>query len=107
MLTLLSMANFITGKVGQFDDVALGLCKGYIRKRYVMVWDDYFWRDSQTTTSVTVSAGDNSFVYPAGMERIVTIRGGDNDFLDPIDETFLIEADPSVLGGTGTPSYYS
>ena len=115
-----SAANFICGKVGQFDPKALALCKGYLNARYHMVWDDYFWRDSQTVVVVPLPAGTISFPYPDILDRVVTIRlvpvqevtngrttAPDDGFLDPIDETFIIEADPYVLDHPGAPRYYT
>lgn len=106
-MTLAQMASFITGKVGQYDDVSLRLCKNYINARYKMVWDDYFWRDSQITTTVTLPSGESFFDYPPDVDRIVTLRADPDIFLDPIDETFLIETDPTILERGGTPQFYS
>src|ERR1041385_4780431 len=107
MLTLSQMADYITGKLGQFDDTSVALCKTFIAARYKMVYDAYFWRDSQMTGKATLSAGQDVFTYPDGMERIVTIRAGSDQFLDPVTESFLIESDPTIFDRTGTPQFYS
>ena len=105
MLTLAQMASFITGKIGQYDSTAIALCKQYLGARYQMVWDNFFWRDSQTTATVTLLAGATTIQLP--MERMVTLRGP-NGLLDPVDETFLIETDPTMVDtAVGPPQYYS
>src|SRR5215468_7303855 len=106
MLTLAQMADFITKKVGQFDAYSLGLCKSYLDARYRMIWDGYYWRDSQVQAAASLNAGVATFAYPAGVERIVTIRVAGNKFLDPVDPTLLIEVDPTIFERSGIPIYY-
>lgn len=107
MMTLAQMSNFICSKVGQFDSVAIALCKDYLAARYRMVWDDYFWKDSQAVVSVSVAIDEDSFPYPIELERIVSIGiSGSGELLDPVDDSFLLEAAPEVFQGTGVPQYY-
>jgi hypothetical protein len=109
MLTLAQMTQFVVAKVGQYDSVSQSLCRSYINARYKMVWDAYFWRDSQMTAAVALDDGSerSNFVYPDGMDRIVTIKLENDTFLDPVDETFLLETDPTILTRTGIPQFYS
>lgn len=107
MMTLQEMANDIVSTVGQFDAVSLDICKTKLRKRYQLVWDSYFWRDSQAVNLVSLSAHANTFNLPSGMERLVTIGNSDGVFLDPVDGSFIIEAAPGTLASDGTPQYYT
>jgi len=106
-LTLLNMANSICATVGQYDATSLNLCKGYLTKGYSFVWDSYFWRDSEMLVQHLVTAGTNNFGLPFGMERIVTIGSAGGLFLDPVDESFILEAAPDTLTGSGFPKYYT
>ena len=105
-LTLQEMTDLICDTVGQFDTVSQGLCKSYLAKNYKVVYDDFFWSDSAMTASATLLAGVATVQYPDGMERIKTIRCNGTHFLDPIDDTFLIESDPTMFERTGIPIYY-
>jgi len=106
-MSLSDMVAFITGKVGQYDDTSKVLCRQYINARYKMVWDDFFWRDTYMVATATVVAYGSEFYYPAGVDRIVSIRAGTDTFLDPVDEAFLFETDPTIFDRQGPPLYYS
>jgi hypothetical protein len=111
MMSLQDLASFVCAKVGQYDSVAIALCRSYIQARYRMIWDEFFWRDTQMTATATLAAGGQTFAYPVGMERIVTLRGS-GELLDPVDETFLLEVSPTMLDSTkpestGVPLFYS
>src|SRR5438034_4816450 len=109
MMTLGQMASFITSKVGQFDATSVALCKRFIAARYAMVFDSYFWGDSQITARVVLDTipTSSTFPVPDGMDRIVTMRLEPGGFLDPVSESFLIESDTAALTEIGTPIYYS
>jgi len=106
-LTLLQMSNFITGKVGQYDDVSARLCKDYIRARYKMVWDAYLWRDSQMIAQGHLDAQKSFLTFPDDMERVISIRAGADIFLDPVDDAFLLETDPTIFNRYGIPVCYT
>src|SRR5436190_10342563 len=105
-LTLAQMATFITNKVGQFDSTSIALCKTFLDRRYRMIWDSFFWRDTELLGSASLTAGNATFAYPGGMERVVSIRAGGDHFLDPVNQDFLIQSDPTIFERSGTPIYY-
>jgi len=105
-LTLGEMTTFICNKVGQFDTVSQTRCKEYLRSRYIMIFDSFFWADSALIATANLAADVATFPYPDGMERVKTIRCNGTYFLDPIDTTFLIESDPTIFERSGKPIYY-
>lgn len=107
MLTLAQMSDLVINKIGQFDTNTVALSKKYLEARYRMIYDSYPWIDSTGMVSFTVAALTVKFDFPANLERIISIRSGGDHFLDPVDETFLIQADPKIFEQVGTPLYYS
>src|SRR5436189_1179178 len=106
-MTLAQMADFVTKKITQFDATSVAICKVFLAARYQMVYDSYFWADSQLSATVEQPENMPSFSRPVGMERIVTIKMRPDIFLDPVQETFLIESDPEVFDVPGQPKYYA
>src|SRR5436190_5421204 len=105
-MSLSEMASFITRKVGQFDPASVSLCKGFLDNRYRMVWDAFFWADSQLVAPSSLGAGNSSCDYPTDMDRITSIRAGGDHFLDPVSQSFLIESYPKIFEQQGVPIYY-
>lgn len=108
MMTLSQMATFACNQAGLFDSFHLGLMNTFLDKEYRMVFDSYPWRDTQVSSTATITAvsDTNQIPYPAGMDRIITVRVGGNQFLDPIQSTFLIETDPTIFERQGIPLFY-
>ena len=96
----------ICSKVGMTDPTSRTLCAGYVQRRYQMLYDRYPWRDSLTTVAAASVANQTSIALPAGIDRVVSIRYGGDHFIDPIDDNFLVQADPTIFERTGIPLYY-
>lgn len=105
-MTRTELVTFICSKVGQLDDTSLDLCAGFVRARYRMIWDAELWRDSQKVTSATGLANTATVTFPNDVERIVSIRCNAANFLDPVDSTYLVEADPGIFERAGAPLYF-
>ena len=98
--------TYICSKVGETDPVSRSLCAGFIQRWYDTLYNRYPWRDSIKTVSATVTALSENIPLPAGLDRVISIRYGGDHFLDPIDDTFLVQADPTIFEQTGIPQYY-
>ena len=96
----------ICSKIGETDSTSRSLCAGYVQRRYQMLYDRYPWRDSLTTVAAASVASQTSVDLPAGIDRVVSIRYGGDHFLDPIDDNFLVQADPTIFERIGIPLYY-
>lgn len=103
-MTLAEMADFITTKLGKTDTASISLCKGYIRKRYEMIYNAEQWRD--TLGIVSFNATSNLLIVPYPIEYIVAARWNDRQIM-PVDEGTLFQIDPNVFERVGTPTRYS
>lgn len=107
-MTLLELATFVCGKVGQSDTASLAACKTFVKRRYQLCYDAFPWADTQIRYSDAASAGTSYINKPATVERIISmaVLGTPSTFLEPVSANFLIQTDINVMYGSGTPQYY-
>ena len=72
--TLNDMATLITTELGVYDDTNVSLCKQFLNKAYIMLWDKYNWRDTQTAFTIFCPANQDSVNYPVTIDRAVSVR---------------------------------
>ena len=132
-MTLSDMATLICTELGVYDDTNLVLCKAFLSKEYITLWDKYPWRDAIGFGIAMAPNGVAVIDYPEGMDRIITLRAStvatnappvapdtpdteepdapaptpaDSRLLDPVDTTFLIESEPTIFEDRGYVKYY-
>src|SRR6266436_5892771 len=100
------LVTHVCSKLSQTDPASTSICAGFAQKWYQGLFDRYPWRDSITTLPANVSANVSSVALPTGISRVISIRYGGNHFIDPVDDNFLVQADPTIFDRTGIPQYY-
>lgn len=84
-MTLAQLANFICGKVNQTEAEDIAACKGFIRQRHEMIYQDQLWRDSVGEYVQTLSPDDYAItsnwlpakgilLLPPDIERVLAVR---------------------------------
>lgn len=59
-MTLSELSAFICSKLSDTDTASVTACKGFINRRYQMIWDSALWTDSLGVASKSVAAGDTT-----------------------------------------------
>jgi hypothetical protein len=114
MMDLGGYSSIVCKKVGTTDADSQATCKGFIQNRYQWIYYRFDWRDGRRReiidTNSAVIVGGDSVPLPAGIDRIISIRYGSSPrqryFLDPVDDTFFAETDPTIFERSGDPRYY-
>lgn len=100
MMTLGDMAAHVCGLVGMSDDESLTACKGFLDRRYRLIWDARLWRetvDVVTPTGLTAGTQEVVLTESPRIERVLQICANDNDQLNPIEWTTLWLTDPTAF----------
>lgn len=105
-MTLLEIAQFVTGKLTLLDSNSLALCKSFVNARYQTIADSFQWQDVQMTVQLGLDSGENVKALPDEMGRVVAIRSNDDTFLDPVNVNLLMQTDPTIFERTGLPTVY-
>jgi hypothetical protein len=105
LMTLDNMATFICNKVGRPDSASISSCKGFLGRRYELIWDSQLWKDSLTTVSVSVSAGVQDVSLGVLIDRVVAVRW-DTIGLSPVQHEAVYYIDPTLFDKSGTPAAY-
>jgi hypothetical protein len=100
-MNLGEMAQHVCTKVGQTDDESVAACKGYLDRRYRMIWDGALWRDTLTLFSFTTTAGSPWLLMPRGIERVLKLRLGSDATLPPFDAGAVFDYQPALFEGFG------
>ena len=87
------------------DQDARDTCALFLQNEYQSVYDKLDWLDGRVRVTAAATAGSDSFNLPDNIARVISIRYGDH-FLDPVDDTFFVESDPTIFEREGTPLYY-
>jgi hypothetical protein len=101
-MTIAQFAAHICGKMFKTDANSIAACKGFIRRRYQMIYDGSLWKDALVLS--TVAADSNIIVMPQEVGLVVGTRWGDGTTLDPVEFSFLLRTDPGAFERTGTPA---
>lgn len=104
-MTLDNMATFICNKVGRPDAASILSCKGFLGRRYELIWDSQLWKDSLTTISVPVAEGVQDVILGASIDRVVAVRW-DTIGLSPVQHEAVYYIDPTLFDKSGTPAAY-
>lgn len=81
-MTLAEMASFVCGKVRQSDTRALAKCKGFLRQRYELIYNEALWRDSLYPFAFTFTPNasgvpaswESTFLMPSVVDKVVAVR---------------------------------
>ncbi|MEW6303497.1 MAG: hypothetical protein AB1705_08510 [Verrucomicrobiota bacterium] len=113
-MNLADMAAHVCGKVRKTDSAALAKCKGFIRQRNELIYNDQLWRDSlyqfDFTFSTTALADPNTatvaeegiWLLPRVVDRVVALRTSDRG-LAPVAQEILFRQDPDRFAESGNP----
>ncbi len=105
-MTLDEMASYVTTKVNQTETNDVTACKGFIRRRYELMYNDQLWKDSIAAVDMTLDPdnADNAqgvVVLPPLIDRPIAVRGSNRGILvNPIDRYYRIDLDMFVRQGT-------
>jgi hypothetical protein len=115
-MTLLDMANFICGKVNQTDVDDLAECRGFLKQRHEMIWNDQIWKDSLVEyrktlepTGYTVESNwlptKGVLLLPPIIQRVLAVRT-DSRHLNVQRPEFYYRIDYDAFAKTGVPSEF-
>jgi hypothetical protein len=96
-MNIAEMASHVCAKVGQTDEESVAACKGFLDRRYRMIWDSALWRDSLTLFSLQTTANSPWLLMPAGIERVLKLRLGDSHTLPPFETGSVFDYQPGVF----------
>jgi hypothetical protein len=99
------MASFVCNKVGRTDTPSIESCKGFLGRRYELIWDSQLWKDSMTTVTVAVAAGQQDVQLGTDIDRVVAVRC-DTTGLTPVQQEAVYYIDPTLFDKYGTPASY-
>lgn len=75
-MNLVTMANYVCGKLRLTDATAVARCKNYIAQRYEMIYADQLWKDSLFAFDFVWNYdGTDSYSYPPGNSQLLTQAG--------------------------------
>jgi hypothetical protein len=116
-MNLLEMAGYVCSKVRQSDALAITKAKGFLAKRYEMLWAEELWKDSVYQFAFTLGLGTTEtqptpntlevleagyYFMPQMVDRVLAIRS-DDGALPVQDEPQLFRATLDEYAETGSP----
>lgn len=115
-MTLLDIANFVCGLVNQTQAEDVTQCKGFVKQRFEMIWNDQLWKDSlveytQTLTSVGYASTSTwlptkqTLLLPVGIGKVIAARFDVSKLNVESSEVFY-RIDFDSFASTGRPSSY-
>jgi hypothetical protein len=104
-MNLENMASFICNKVGRPDAASVSSCKGFLARRYELIWDSQLWKDSLNTVTIPVAAGTQDITLGATIDRVVAVRWETNA-LSPVQHEAVYYIDPTLFDKSGTPASF-
>lgn len=107
MNTLGDMAQFIGEKIGKTDADSLNRIRGFIRRRYQMIYDHALWKESQIIVAIPpLEAAQDTVILPHFIERPVAVRIN-NSTANITELTRLFKTDPTIFERIGSPTQWS
>lgn len=107
MNTLGDMALFVGEKVGKTDEDSLNRVRGFLRRRYAMIYDHAFWKESQIVVAMPpLEAAQDTVILPHFIDRPVTVRINDAT-ANPTELTRLFRTDPTIFERIGHAAQWS
>lgn len=100
-MTVQEMSDQITQKLFKTDAASVAACKGFIRRRYRMLYDGSLWKDTLEVSS-NIAASTNVITLPESISLLIGVRWN-NCLIDPVELSFLLRIDPSAFERVGTP----
>ena len=109
-MTLAEMASFVCGKVRKSDARALVKCKGFLRQRYELIYNEALWRDSLhvfpftfTPNAAGVPASwESTFLMPSVVDKVVAIRTAGQE-VTAVGQEVLMRGDIDQFTESGQP----
>jgi hypothetical protein len=95
----------ICKEVNTTDEDSRAVCAHFVDRWYKYIATKFDWRDCRRRDEIASVAGIDNVALPTTVDRIISIRYGDH-FLDPVDDTFYVESDPTIFERTGIPQAY-
>lgn len=113
-MTLIDLANFICGKVNQTEAEDVLACKGFLERRFDLLWAAGLWKDSlvtylQTLNPTGYTLGSNwlptkgILLLPPIIERVVAVRS-DTRHLNVQRPEFYYRVDYDAFSKQGVPT---
>lgn len=100
-MTLSDMASYVCEKVRQEDSRALTRCKGFLRQRYELIYNEALWRDAlylfpftfvpndPSTTIYRPESWDSTWMMPSAVDKVVGLRTGNQEITASGQEVLL------------------
>ncbi|HVX56980.1 MAG TPA: hypothetical protein VHA37_04560 [Candidatus Saccharimonadales bacterium] len=110
-MILSDMVAFVCGKVNQTAAEDLAACRGFIQRRYEMIWNADLWKDSICQVTKALSAADpltttGHVLVPRAVERVLAVRTPDRQ-VPVIAPEVLWRVDVDEFARTGTPFQFA
>lgn len=118
-MTLAEMSDFVCHKVRQTDAEAISQCKGFIKRRYELVYAEALWRDamhvftfeagpdaaSMPRPNLTDMQAAGIVYFPVMVSRLVALRS-DKAAMRPEDEGNLYRMTEDAYESSGEPAAF-
>ena len=99
--TVSEIATYTTDKLGINDSATVDLAKNFIRARFRMIWDSFYWIESKVAETITLHPASTQIVtFTTAIDKIVAIRWNDRRIL-PVNEETVFQIDPSAFDNEG------
>ncbi len=100
---LSEMIDTVCARANSYAIDSVILARSFLKRRYRMIWDSYLWRDSTTTATASTTSSQAYIATPATIERVISVSIN-GKLLDPVDASYLAQAGPDIVSGSGTPT---
>lgn len=115
-MTLSELAQHSCEIVGKTDSVTLALAKGFIRRRWRMVWDQRLWKQSVAATTMVVLGSPtlsteedremyqlNPLIMPYPVGRVLAVKEAGERFLEHNELVRMFIEDTAAFQNAGNP----
>jgi hypothetical protein len=115
-MTLLDLATFVCNKVNQTEDEDISACKGFLQRRFNLLWSSDLWKDALVSYTQTLSPTGytlaDTWLPTKGVllvapiiERVLAVRS-DTRHLNVQRHEFYYRVDLDVFAKTGIPTEF-
>jgi hypothetical protein len=115
-MNLDDLANFVCGKVNQTETEDVAACKGFLKRRFLLLWAHALWKDSLVSYTQTISPASADYtpvstwlptkgvlLVPALIERVIAVRN-DKRKLNVQRPEYYYRIDYDAFSKTGDPT---
>lgn len=99
-MTVEQIAKKACGRLNLQDYASIEKAKGYVRDRWLTIWNCHLWKDSIAYASVKAEMDGDRCILRVPLERVRNIRYGGYSIY-PIDPSNVFQLDPQAFDNFG------